>query len=169
MARAQARVGQAADADCDVDAVLHQIDVAVVKAKVDLQARVFGHVAQHQRCQHAAPEGHGRVDAQRAGGALLHQAGQVLGVFHLVQDGLAALVVQRAGLGGRHAAGGAVQQPRAQVALGLGHGLGGGGLGGAQRERGLAEAARLHHPHEHLHDLKAIHGASSLSGYSDWE
>jgi hypothetical protein len=75
---------------------------------------VLGHVAQHQRDQHAPPEGHRRIDAQRAAAAGLRQAGQAFGVLHLAQDGLAALVVERAGLGGRDAARGAVQQARAR-------------------------------------------------------
>ena len=58
------RHGQPPHANGHVHALLHQVDVAVVEAQVDLQLGMLAHEADHQRHHHAPPEGHRSADAQ---------------------------------------------------------------------------------------------------------
>jgi hypothetical protein len=151
-----------------VDAVGHQVRVAVLEAQVDLHLGVVRHELQRQRDQHAAPEGHRAADAQLALHLGLAYLDHLVRLGHVVDDGLAFLVVQRAGLGQAHAARVAVEQAHLQPRL---HGrdlLGHRGLGGGEFVRDLGEAARLHHAHEHVHGIQSVHGpvSSFIGSYS---
>ena len=158
VARAQRGIGQAPHADGDVDALLHQVHVAVLEDQLDLQARILAHEAHDQRHQHAPPEGHRGADAQPALHLGLQQRGHGLGLFDMVGDELALGVVQAADLGGRHATRAAVQQARAQLLFELGHELGGRGLAHAHLGGSLAERAQVDHANEQFDSEKAIHG-----------
>jgi hypothetical protein len=76
----------------------------------------------------------------------------------MVCDQLALGVIQRADLGGRHAARRAVEQPRTQLLFQLHHQFGGRGLAHAHVGRGLAERAEVNHANEKPDGLNAVHG-----------
>jgi hypothetical protein len=62
------------------------------------------------------------------------------------------------------AAGGAVQEARAQALLHRGHGFGGGGLGDAEFRGGFREAAGLDDADEKGHGGQAVHAADGTRG-----
>jgi hypothetical protein len=97
------------------------------------------------------------VDAARHVGAL---TGQRVTFVHAQQDGAHAFQVLLAHLGECDAARGAVEQPRAQVRLELGHHARDHWRRHVQRARGLGETAFVGDLGKHLHGAKLVHLSS---------
>jgi hypothetical protein len=141
----------------NVDALGHQIGVAVVKAQVQLHLRMPGHEVQRQRYDDATAEGHRGAYAQQPLGLALAQLHHVVGLLHFARDGFALLVVERARFGQAHAACVAVEQAYLQARLDRRDLFGHGRLRGGKFARRLGKASGLHHAHKHLHCQQSVH------------
>ncbi|OMP13239.1 hypothetical protein COLO4_02026 [Corchorus olitorius] len=151
-----ARIG--ADAYGQVDALLYQVQRAVVHQQVDLEMRVQPHELRNGRRHLRMAEGHAAGHAQQA--AQLAVAGAHL-ALHLIGQGqhlLAVAQALRTGIGKRDTARGAVQQARAQPLLQRLHMARGHGARQVQPLGRRREAAAFGHRGKHLHRQQSVHG-----------
>ena len=156
-ARDQAGVGQLADADGQVVAIVHQVQHLVAQLQLDVQRRVALAELQQQRRDVALAVGQRRGDFQaalRRGQVLRHRA---LGFAQRVQQLAAVLQVELAGVGQRDVAGGAVQQlgtqPRLQPCQLAAHLR----YRQPQRLRGAGKAAVFRHGGKFAHPFPCQH------------
>ncbi|MNZ86909.1 hypothetical protein D3C78_1057520 [compost metagenome] len=115
----QGGVGEAADADGDVGALLQQIDIQVVGVELQLDIRVQlaeGIDVRHDRMQH---ERRGGIDPQAPGGCLLAQGEALFQRLHLFEDVPGVFQEERAFLGQLHPPRGAVEQGGGELFLQL--------------------------------------------------
>jgi len=106
----QGRVRQAGDADGDIEAAAHRVDLLVAEHQLQFHVRMLLVKQWDQRPQPPQAEGHGRVDPQHAAQFADAVAGPLFGFIQGRQQLASRLVVFRAGFGQVQAAGGALQQ-----------------------------------------------------------
>ena len=113
--RRQGGIGQRADAQCHIDALVDQVEVAVAQHQLDLHAVMGVEEARDDRRDVAAAELHRRGDAQQA---LHRRVGRTRGRGLVVGDQRPRPVVERAaGLAGRQPARRAIDQAEADAVL----------------------------------------------------
>jgi hypothetical protein len=135
-------------AHAGIEAFGEHIDEGVVGGDFERDARVRRQEAACQRRQHALRHDDRHVQPQRAGGAVAKAVERVERAGNVVERGRYALQQPLPGLGGRHAARGAVEQAHAHLCLQPAHGFAQrGGRHAAQRGR-AAKAACARHRHE---------------------
>ncbi|MNY21675.1 hypothetical protein D3C86_1552380 [compost metagenome] len=152
--------GQVANADADVDALVHEIDDAVDKQAVDVHLRVAPQVLDHDRRDETAPEQHRRRDRQLPARRQVCARGGQFGLVDLGQDAPAVLVVGGAGVRGTHQPRGAREQPHAQVGFEVGDDAADHRQRNIELARGRGEASAFHHGDKGLHGLQSIHACS---------
>ncbi len=153
----QAGVGQFADADGAVDALVHQVDQAVGEVEVDRHLGVGIEELHDQRRDVPAAEAGRRGEAQMAARLDAAQAHRRLGIAEFAQYALAILEVGAALEGQRHAPRRAQQQldaeARFQRIQAAAHHPRRHALGG----RGGGQAAAVGHGNEGFDLLQAAH------------
>ncbi len=143
LARDQARVLQLVRASYrDIEALLDQIDAAIVQPQVKRQLRIATEELRNRIGQLRQRQRHRRADTQRAGRLALHRTERAVGLVQVVKDLCNLRVVLLAGLGQTQPARGAVEQPRRQMRFQLADILAdrGGGQAKPPRRRGKAVA-----------------------------
>ena len=139
---------QPAEPDADVDALLDQIDIAVVERHPQLDVGI-ARLERAKKRHHLQPaERHRHVDVQIAGRPQLRVLEHELGLLDLGQRLTAALEEGGAVLGEADAPRGAGEQPGADLILEPGDGVADARLGDAEIGRGAHEAQALRHLHE---------------------
>ena len=114
-ARDNAAVGDVANAEGDVDALVDQVDIAVGEGDVEDDVRCAGLKAGEGRGKHVSAEGDGRGDAQTSARFTVQGLRVFLGAGDTLQDVVAMLEVGGAEFGEALAAGGAVEQAGAEA------------------------------------------------------
>ncbi len=162
LARHQSRVGQMADAQCEVETLIEQGKQLVVQAQLDPQLPMFREKGVHERRDVALPELHGRGHAQQATNDAVARLQPLFHVIEVGEHAPAPGQVLRSFVGQCHAPGAAVQQAHAQVALQRRQRAN-------QRRHGLprrigrrAQAAVVDDPHEIGHCLEPVHCHPSI-------
>ena len=145
--------GEHGQPDRDVDGLAQQVEQMVGQPQPDGQLRVACLEPRQERGQDPAGEAQGRGDPQVAVRRAAGIGDDALGVRHRRQHLLAGLVERGALLGRLDLAGGAVEQPDAEMALELLQPVADHGRRQAQVPPGGRQAAELDHPDEHLHVL----------------
>jgi hypothetical protein len=160
LARAQRRIFQLADAHRHVEAFRNQLHVAVVQHHVHGDVREFLQEVPEDRRKVVHPEIGRDADPQQTRRRRLHRGHQRVGLAGIVQHPARAVVIGQTDLGRAHAAGGAVQQPRAKPGFQRGDVLGHRRLGDAHLARGVGEAPLIDDGREGLHFRQTVHGSS---------
>src|SRR3569833_2877993 len=119
-ARDQRRFGHGPEPDRDVEAVVDQVDDLVGGLELDVDLGVLGEEAGDDVAEPAGREVDRRRDPQPAARGRLHVGDELLGLAHVVDDALAALVVHLADIRQRELAGRALDQPDAEARFELG-------------------------------------------------
>ena len=161
----QRRVAEVGDADGEVDALLGEVDVAVVHHQVDLRLRMRGEKAHDDGHHVQAAEAHRTGDAHPTDRAACAAARAGLQLVGLVHQPAAALVELAARLGGPQPPRAALEQAHAETLLQRGDLLARGGLAEAELVGRAREAARLHDARVERHDRQPVH--SCLRGMDD--
>ncbi|SOY82820.1 conserved hypothetical protein [Cupriavidus taiwanensis] len=146
----------------DIEAFLHQVDHAVGHLQLHVQARIGARQRRQVRRQVALRGGHRGGDPYRAAGlghAPLHRLLRGLGFD---QRGMRVIVEVAAGIGQRKAARTAVEQPRLQGLLQLGHALADRGLGHSQRPPRGGKTPMGHGDDEEAQVVEIDHHRQSL-------
>ena len=151
----QARIGQSTDAQGDVDAIVDQIDIAIVQEQLDLDVLVPVEKARDDRCDMAAAELHGCRDAQEAAHGRL--AGADGGVLVVGNERPGTLIEGTSRLGRRQAPRRAVDQPDTDAILQCRQGARHGGRRAAQPLSRTHQAALFHDPHEDRELIETVH------------
>ena len=156
--RHHCRIGQARDAHRHVDAFFNQIDDAVEQQELDIDFRVLGHERRSRGCHEHSAKGHRRRDTQAPawGGAARAQA--LLRFFDRGDNLPAAFVVVAAFVGQRHAAGGAIQEAHAKIALQRRQRAHHRGLRHVESLSRGGDAAAVDDFQERLDGVKLVHG-----------
>lgn len=158
--RGEAGIGEVADADRDVDALLDEVHRPVDEQRAGGHRRVGVEVVGEDRQDVEPPEQHRGGDRERAG----HHAGVArrrgLGLGDLDEDAPALLDVAAPGLGEPHRAGGAGEQPGADRRLERRHRPRHHRRARVEVPRRLGEAHRLRDRRDDAHGLPAIHDPS---------
>ena len=113
----EARVGEAAEADHDVEALGHEVDVAIVELERELEGGMGVCEIGERPAQVAAAEVHRDAHAQVAPQLGLELGHRLLGLGEVRQDRRHALVQGAPGVGQRDPARGAMQQARTEALL----------------------------------------------------
>jgi hypothetical protein len=117
-ARRGSRIRQRSEAKRHVDALGHQVLVAIVQREIDAQCRMKLHEGRQPRDHFPQPETQGQRDTQGAT-QLAGSARGVIGLFQRHQDRLDSRQVVRARFRQRQASSGARHQSRAHLTLEL--------------------------------------------------
>ncbi len=153
--RRQRRIGKRTDARRHVDALLDQVDVAVVQQQLDLHARVGIEELRDERRDVAAAELDRRGHAQQTTHRRL--AGARSRGLIVLHEGSRLVVERPAGLGGRKAARRAIDQPDADTVF-QGRERASHGRWRAPQSRGGAhQAALLDDAHEDAELVQTVH------------
>lgn len=161
----QGGVRQVADAQGQIEPLLHQGHPPVAVLNLELQVRVALAKQRQGGGEVQVAEIHGHRELEGALGLLVVVGELAVGLFQLRQQGQGALVVELARLGGIDLAGGARQQPGGEGLLELLHQLGGHGDRDPELMGGLGEALALHHLDEGAHGGYLIHIPLSVDNY----
>ncbi|MNQ72771.1 hypothetical protein D3C85_874830 [compost metagenome] len=147
-------------------AFLEQVGGALRQGEVDIDLRIQLGVARHQRYQILGAQAGKRMHAQPPSGREVGATGLGGGLVDPVENLPTALQIALARLGQAQPASGAIEQPRAQAGLQLGHQPR--HLGGGQPEHlgSGGEAAAVGDPGKHAHGLQDIHGKNHLRNMS---
>src|SRR6185437_6373031 len=132
-------------ADAGVATGGEDIDEALLGDDLDDNARIFPEEGRHDVGQHQPHRAHRHVELQRAYRPVAKGVDRIERRVELAQDRIEPLQEVAAGLGRRHAAGGAVQQPHAETRLQPPHRIAEPRRAGAAQSRRLAKAAGAHH------------------------
>src|SRR6267378_571248 len=168
-ANCQRRVQQLSHPQPQIDALLHEVDLAVVEHDFQIEVRVLCEELRQQRNEVNASECDGGANAQSS---LQPGAGTTRGEFRLVgllDRALGAFEITESCLGRRQSACRAREQLDAQKAFELRDRLRDRRLADAKLPCGAGEGSGLDHPDESLHRSQAIHRCSPLffPGMSD--
>ena len=144
----QTRRRQVGDAQGDVEAFLHRIDLLIAQHQLDLQLRVPLHEVRDRAAEVERAERHRRIDAQEPARLRLQPRHREVGLLEIGQYGDAALVIGLAVLGRAGAARGADEKLDAEFLLELDHVFAHRRAGQPQFPGGGRKAAVLHHPGE---------------------
>ena len=115
--RHQARIRQGADAQRHVEAVVDQVDEAVVEREIDVDLRKAGEEFRQRRREVQEAEAHRRADLEPPARARLKLAERAVGVVEIGENAAHPLEIGAAGLGQVQRARGAVEEPRAELGL----------------------------------------------------
>ena len=116
-ARDQAGVRQRADAQRAIDVLLDQIHRAVGRAEIDFDLRITREEFRQRRRDDQPPDPAGHIDPDLARGPHRILAKQIFDLLDIGDGAQPALVECRTVLGGRHLAGGPMQQADADAVL----------------------------------------------------
>jgi hypothetical protein len=115
--RDQAAIGERADADRHIDAVLDQIENAIRQQKTQTDFRIRLLELTRERQEVEVPDAPRRGDRHAAGRRAIFAGRFPLGVVDLLEDSFARLDISPPGVGERQAPGGAVKKLRPQPRL----------------------------------------------------
>ena len=155
--RAEARIRQVADTDADIDPFVHHVRDPVHKQRADIHLGVQVAILGEDRGDVLLPEQRRCGNRENAARLGIGAGGSGLGLGHIGEDPAAVVEIARARFGQLHHAGGAGEQPRADVILERGHGAGDRGRAHVELPRRFGKAAGFGHLHKHLHRMKPRH------------
>jgi len=158
----QRKVTERTNAQHAVEALAHQVDLAIGATDLQRQPRVLLHERRQGRQNDAPCHQRRQVDAQAT--VQLGRVGpkQPFELVHSRQQVFATLVQLQAILGGLYTPRGAVEQARAQVPLKQAHLFRDGRTRQPQALTGQGEARQFGNPHKGAQQLQRVHPAPSL-------
>src|SRR5258708_7252448 len=151
LARGERGIGERRDADGEIEAFLDDVDVPVRKAQGELNVRITGGEARHERRDVLVAERGGQRDLQRAARLDLARADGGIRLLYLGEQARAGVVIGRALVGEVKAAGGAVDKAHAEPRFQRGQSPADDRRRQAQLAGSSGKAARTDDPREHRH------------------